>query len=269
MDEADAVAALKRLGLTTYEARAFVGLQKLGAGTASEVADVADVPRSQVYGAAEDLEGRGLVEVEQSNPTRYRPVGVEEARERLYRQLQSEADSAFDYLESVREEYGASEEESESIWTVRGTPNVVSRAVRLLAGAESTAVYGTDDNERVEPSVRQALADAAERGVDVTVLSETPAVLDAVADVGAQTVDVPQPPKPEMGAARVLMVDADTVLVSVVGDEGTETAFWSGGTAFASMLTTLLNQFVADAAGTRSSEPSVANAPEDAVDRET
>ena len=248
MNEADAVDALKRLGLTTYEARAFVALQKLGAGTASEVADVADVPRSQVYGAADDLEGRGLVEVEQSNPTRYRPVGVEEARERLYRQLESEGDTAFEYLESVREEYGAGEEETESIWTVRGTPNVVARAVRLLAGAESTAVYGTDETDRVEPQIRDALADAADRGVGVTVLSETPAVLDAVSAAGVNTVDVPQPPKPEMGAARVVMVDDDTVLVSVVGDEGTETAFWSGGTAFASMLTTLLNQFVSDAA---------------------
>jgi sugar-specific transcriptional regulator TrmB len=246
MNDADAVSALKRLGLTTYEARAFVGLQKLGAGTASEVADVADVPRSQVYGAAEDLEGRGLVEVEQSNPTRYRPVGVDEARDRLYRQLESEGDTAFDYLESVREEYGASEE-TESIWTVRGTSNVVARAVRLLASAESTAVYGTDDIDRFEASLQDALADAVDRGVDVTTLSENPAVLDAISDVGARTVDVPQPPKPEIGATRVLMVDDDTVLVSIVGDEGAETAFWSGGTAFASMLTTLLSEFVADA----------------------
>ncbi|WP_232688794.1 TrmB family transcriptional regulator [Halobacterium zhouii] len=247
MDDADAVASLKRLGLTTYEARAFVALQKLGAGTASEVADIADVPRSQVYGAADDLEDRGLVEVEQSNPTRYRPVGVEEARERLYRQLQSEGDSAFEYLESVREEYGTTEEETESIWTVRGTSNVVARASRLLAGAEATAVYGTDDVDHLEPSLRDGLAEAAKRDVDVTVLSENPSVLDAVSDVGARIVDVPQPPKPEMGAARVLMVDDDTVLVSVVGDDGAETAFWSSNTAFASMLTTLLDEFVADA----------------------
>lgn len=247
MDDDDAVTALKRLGLTTYEARVFVGLQKLGAGTASEVADVTDVPRSQVYGAAEDLEERGLVEVEQSNPTRYRPVGVEEARERLYRQLQSEGDTAFEYLDSVRGEYGADGEESESIWTVRGTSNVVARAARLFASAESTAVYGTDDVERLEPNLERALADAAAGDVDVTVLSENPAVLDAVSEIGARTVDVPQPPTPDMGAERVLMVDDDTVLVSVVGDEGAETAFWSSGTAFASMLTTLLDEFVANA----------------------
>ncbi|NIC00522.1 TrmB family transcriptional regulator [Halobacterium sp. R2-5] len=248
MNDADAVSALKRLGLTTYEARVFVALQKLGAGTASEVADIADVPRSQVYGAAEDLEGRGLVDVEQSNPTRYRPVGVEEARERLYRQLRSESDAAFDYLESVREEYGATEE-SEAIWTVRGQSNVVSRAAQLVGSAEDHVVYGTDEIGQMEPALRDALASAAEAGVDVTVVSENEDVTAVARDLGARAVSVAHQPTPDMGAERVVMVDDVAVLISVAGDDGTETAFWSRETGFAGMLSSLLEEFVADVAG--------------------
>ncbi|MFB6072986.1 MAG: TrmB family transcriptional regulator [Halobacterium sp.] len=247
MNEQNAVDALKRLGLSTYEARVFVALQKLGTGTASEVADIADVPRSQVYGAAEDLEERGLVDVEQSNPTRYRPVGVEEARERLYRQLRSESDEAFEYLESVRSEYGTGEEESEAIWTVRGQANVASRAAQLLGDADSEAVYGTDSVAYLEPAVREAFEDAVEAGVDVTVVSEDADVLEVADGLGARTVSVADQPTPEMGAARVLNVDDSAVLVSVPGED--ETAFWSRDTAFASMLSTLLGTFVADVAG--------------------
>jgi len=248
MNDEDAVGALKRLGLTTYEARVFVALQKLGTGSASEVADIADVPRSQVYGAADDLEGRGLVDVEQSNPTRYRPVGIEEARERLYRQLRSESDAAFEYLESVREEYGATEE-SESIWTVRGETNVVSRTAQLVESADGHVLYGTDDVARLEPAVRDALAAAADAGVDVTVLSETDSVLDVADDLGARGVSVAHQPKPDMGAERVVMVDDTAVLVSVASDDGAETAFWSRDTGFAAMLSSLLGEFVADVAG--------------------
>ncbi|MCG1003532.1 MULTISPECIES: TrmB family transcriptional regulator [Halobacterium] len=248
MNDEDAVGALKRLGLSTYEARVFVALQKLGAGTASEVADIAEVPRSQVYGAAEDLEGRGLVDVEQSNPTRYRAVGVEEARERLYRQLRSESDAAFDYLDSVREEYGATEE-SESIWTVRGQSNVVSRTAQLIESAEERVVYGTDDTAHTEPAVRDALAGAVDAGVDVTVVSEAEAVLSVARDLGARGVSVAQQPTPDMGAERVVMVDDSAVLVSVASDDGTETAFWSRDTGFAAMLSSLLGEFVADVAG--------------------
>jgi len=194
MNDDDAIGALKRLGLTTYEARVFVALQKLGTGSASEVADIADVPRSQVYGAAEDLEGRGLVDVEQSNPTRYRPVDVEEARERLYRQLRSESDAAFDYLESVREEYGTDEEESESIWTVRGRSNIVSRAAQLIGSASAHVVYGTDTTAELEPAVREALGAAADAGVEVTVVSESGDVLDVARTLGARTVSVADQP---------------------------------------------------------------------------
>ena len=249
MNEGDAVDALKSLGLTTYEARTFVALQKLGAGTASEVADIADVPRSQVYGAAEDLEGRGLVDVEQSNPTRYRPVDVEEARERLYRQLRSESDAAFDYLESVREEYGTDEEESESIWTVRGRSNIVSRAAQLIGSASAHVVYGTDTTAELEPAVREALGAAADAGVEVTVVSESGDFLDVARTLGARTVSVADQPTPEMGAERVVMADRDAVLISVESDDGTETAFWSRDTAFAGMLSSLLGEFVADVAG--------------------
>jgi len=247
MNDDDAVGALKRLGLTTYEARVFVALQKLGAGTASDVADIADVPRSQVYGAGEDLEGRGLVDVEQSNPTRYRPVGVEEARERLYRQLRSESDAAFDYLESVREEYGATEA-SEAIWTVRGRSNVVSRAAQLVGAAEHRVVYGTDEPSRLEPVVRDAL-DAAADDVDVTVVSENEDVISVAGDLDARAVSAADRPTPDMGAERVVMVDDVAVLISVTGDGGTETAFWSRDTGFAGMLSSLLEEFVADIAG--------------------
>lgn len=58
MDDEAAIDGLNRLGLTAYESQVFLGLQKLASGT---VSDVVDVPRSQVYGAAETLEG-GLVD---------------------------------------------------------------------------------------------------------------------------------------------------------------------------------------------------------------
>ncbi|HET7324565.1 MAG TPA: helix-turn-helix domain-containing protein, partial [Halococcus sp.] len=56
----DAIAALKRLGLSSYEAQVFVALQRISRGSARDIDRVTDVPRSQVYGAAEQLEERGL-----------------------------------------------------------------------------------------------------------------------------------------------------------------------------------------------------------------
>ncbi len=56
MDESDAIEALEELGLSNYEAKVFVALQRLGTGTARDIHQATDVPRSQVYGAAESLQ---------------------------------------------------------------------------------------------------------------------------------------------------------------------------------------------------------------------
>lgn len=245
MDEADAVDALKRLGLTTYEARVFVALQKLGTGTASEVAAITDVPRSQVYGAADGLEEQGLLDVQQSNPTRYRPVDVEEARDRLYRQLRSESGAAFDYIESVQEEYGDSTEERASIWTVHGGSSVASRTAELLGTTEDHVMYGVDDVDYLEPSVRDALIAATERGVDITVISANDDVLALGDELGLDTVPVVGH-RPELATGRVLNADDKAVLISVEGEQ--EAAFWSRDTAFASMLATLLTGFATNMA---------------------
>ncbi|PSQ46397.1 hypothetical protein BRD15_09160 [Halobacteriales archaeon SW_6_65_15] len=64
MDEAEAaIDALEQLGLTEYEARCFVALTRLPHGTAKEVGQVADIPRSRVYETMDRLQDRGLVDV--------------------------------------------------------------------------------------------------------------------------------------------------------------------------------------------------------------
>lgn len=58
-DPEEAVTSLEELGLTEYEARCFVALTRLSKGTAKEVSQVADVPRSRVYDTIERLERTG------------------------------------------------------------------------------------------------------------------------------------------------------------------------------------------------------------------
>ena len=63
-----AVEQLRALGLSTYAARTFVALVSLGEGTAQDVSDIADVPRTRVYDAVDELRDHGLVDVKQSSP---------------------------------------------------------------------------------------------------------------------------------------------------------------------------------------------------------
>lgn len=246
---AAAVESLVRLGLRTYEAKVFVGLQRLGTGTASEIADAAEVPRSQVYGAAEDLEERGLVEVEPATPTRYRPVSLDEARSRLLARLESEGDRAFDALSRIRAAGADADERREEIWTLRGRDSVADRTAALLRRADERVLYGAADASAFGPRVTGALRERVDAGVEAAVISRADDALAAAAEIeGVRTVSVPAALDPEIGGGRVLVSDRNTVLVSVVGDRlpdvREETAFWTRETAFASFLSAAIEGWV-------------------------
>ena len=239
-EEADAIEAFERLGLTSYEAKVFIALQALGSGTAREVANVADVPRSQVYSVAESLEERGLLEVGQSTPIRYRPVDIEEAQETLEDRFERERERAFEYVESVREETGG-EEAQEDIWTIRGRNRVDDRVVDVLSEADERIVFGTRLPELVTDEIERSLEDRAAAGVDVSAVSRSAAVRDRLGDLeGVSAYTPPEHRAADDRSGRIVLVDDDTVLLSVVDDDGEETAIWSAGSLFASVLIQLI-----------------------------
>lgn len=100
-----AIEQLTELGFGLYAARTFVALVVLSGGTAVEVSRTADVPRTRVYDAAEELAERGLVEIDSSTPRRFSPVGSDEAAELLlgeYRERVEGIRTALGTLEGGR-----------------------------------------------------------------------------------------------------------------------------------------------------------------------
>src|SRR5437867_13282613 len=67
----EATEALRRIGLSEYEAVVFLNLARAGVATAGEIARASGVNRVQTYRAPESPEGRGFVEVTLERPKRY------------------------------------------------------------------------------------------------------------------------------------------------------------------------------------------------------
>jgi len=248
-NRANAIAALKRLGLSSYEARVFIALGRLDSATARDIDRMTEVPRSQVYSAAEGLEEQGLIDVQQSNPIRYRAVDLKEARARLRDRLAREEEHAFDYLEEVTEEFEGNTETRADVWTVRGRDTVSSRLVRLIGDATERVVFGTGRTALVDNRVVDTLAAASTNGIEVSVVSANPAVRDRFDELSTvQTESVPEPAETDVRTGRVLVVDEHTILLSVLGDEELpglrrEAAIWSVETGFAVVLVSLLDSW--------------------------
>jgi len=246
-DEGDAVDSLKRLGLSEYEAKVFIALQRLGVGTARDVYKHTDVPRSQVYGAAETLEDRGLVEIQQSKPMEYRPVTLDEARERLKERFAHETDRAFDYLERARAESPREDEEREDFWTVKGSDTIDARILSLLDEADDRVVFMATDAGLVNGEIQNRLVGLSDE-VEVYVMSKDAEALARFEDAaGVYTSRTPSKAEREDRGGRFVLVDSDTVLLTVLGDDGDdETAVWSAETSFASVLAQISEGWLGD-----------------------
>ncbi|MFB6150942.1 MAG: TrmB family transcriptional regulator [Haloarculaceae archaeon] len=97
----EAVEQLQELGLSTYAARTFVALARLGSGTAKDVSAVSAVPRTRVYDAAAELRDEGLVDVQQSTPKRFWPVSAETAARRFRQEYARRVTALTEALEDV------------------------------------------------------------------------------------------------------------------------------------------------------------------------
>jgi sugar-specific transcriptional regulator TrmB len=247
-DDEDAVAALERLGLSNYEARSFVALQRLGTGTARDVHEETGIPRSQVYGAADELEERGLVSVQQSRPKRYRPVELEEARERLTAEFERDREAAFDHLERVRREPGPSQERQEDVWTITGSDAIDTRMTALTEEAKQRVAVATDDAAYLPDETFEALRRFHADGGEVVAISRTAAIRESFEAEGMVAVAPPeQLVDPDNDrSARLVLVDEDALLLSVLADE--EIAIWSAHTTFARVFGGLLRQGLLGAA---------------------
>lgn len=241
----EAVEAFERLGLTGYQAKVFIALHRLGSGTARDVSRATDVPRSQVYSAAEALADRGLVGVQQSSPMRYRPVSLEAARSTLRERFERETERAFEYVDGVRGENGG--ERREDIWILRGRDAVSDRIAELVGEADRRVVFGAGDPDLVPDVIAESLRSRAAAGLSVTVVTESEAVADRFGDdPGIEVVEPPPKSAENDRVGRLLYADRDAILLSVLGTGPgeDETAVWSTDSNFAEVLVQLVEASV-------------------------
>ena len=235
MSTRDAVDALKRLGLSNYEARVFVALQRLGTGTAQAISDVSEVPRSQVYGAADALVDRGLAELVASSPKEYRPVSLEAAREQLTDRLARERDRAFENLTELRSEAetGGS---GGAVATLRGRQPIDDRIADLIRAAEERVVFVAPEARSVPESLAETLRARARDGVAVVVVTAEPSERERF-EGSPVRVFVMDEDNPGDFAGRALMVDTATVLLSVTTDDAVgEEAMWTAESSIGHIL---------------------------------
>ncbi|WP_225336462.1 TrmB family transcriptional regulator sugar-binding domain-containing protein [Halomicrobium urmianum] len=157
MDESTVVDRLTQLGMSEKEVNTYLSILRQGDGSASEIADAADVSKRYVYNVSERLEERGFVDVDKSaSPTTIRARKPEEAIGVLTDELEA-------VTPALSEWYTTTEDEYRPFDVFKSRITVLRRMADLIATADSEITLSIP--ARHLPQFVDELEAAVDRGV--------------------------------------------------------------------------------------------------------
>lgn len=241
--KAETVSLLQDFGLKEYEARCFLALTQLPTGTAKEIDEISEVPRTRVYDAVRVLESKGLVEVQHSSPQQFRAVSIAEATATFHQQFDSRIDTLQSHFEAL--DLQPDDDDSDrvqEVWTLSGHDGIESRTHTLLEEADSEIVLLVVEEELLTEALYERIHGAVNRGADVIIGGETDAII-ATLDTEMPSVQMFETDlnwllgpasDDEVAISRLLLIDRTTLLVSSFypdedQDESHEKAVFANG----------------------------------------
>lgn len=137
---------LREMGLSEYEANAYVSLLQQGTSPAKDVAASADIPQSRVYDVLDSLESKGFVKVQPGRPKQFGSVEPSTAVEQFCTFKQREQTNELEEIRTLGEEFvetvdesdpGAAAPETDIGWSYPNRHYILERLELLTDEAES------------------------------------------------------------------------------------------------------------------------------------
>jgi sugar-specific transcriptional regulator TrmB len=210
---------LVRLGLSEYEARAYLALLRKNPVTGHGLARLSGVPRSMIARITDGLVARGaVVTLPEGGRTKYAPVPAKEFLERLHREH-------GELMAALKEELGslAAAPDLDRVWNITGRANIVARARSIIGQARSRIHLATWT--ATLPALRPALEEAIGRDVQVVVYTTGQLDLPGGRVVVTPVAEGASGEKKALGL--ILVRDGQEVLISEWLEAGQAQASWT------------------------------------------
>lgn len=130
------IATLKGLGLTMYEAQAYVTLTSLISSTAVEVSEKSGIPRSKIYDVLKKLNEKNFIDIEDGRPLTYNVKSPVEVLSREKERLESEIDDTIARLTNIYEN-GMSQVQA-PIWRIYGVEKIINQELEIIKRAKQS-----------------------------------------------------------------------------------------------------------------------------------
>lgn len=154
------------VGLSNYEARAYIALIAHGYGDAETIANTAQIPRTSSYKILKSLQEKGFVIATSGRPIMFKP----EPPNKIYKQIESRLKESFDKLELLNEivrEKGM----PQLIFTISGKGRVMEKIGELLDKSSKSFMISTPLFNEINENLHKKFENAIKRGVSISIIT--------------------------------------------------------------------------------------------------
>ena len=130
------ISTLKGIGLTMYEAQAYVTLTSLIQATADEVSKSSGIPRSKIYDVLKKLSEKDFIEIEDGRPLTYVVKSPVEVLSREKEKIDSQIEDAIVRLTNIYEN-GMNQVQA-PIWRIYGVEKIINQELEIIQRAKNT-----------------------------------------------------------------------------------------------------------------------------------
>lgn len=169
---------LMKIGLSGYEAKAYLALVMRSHGSAEEIAEAAEIPRTSAYKVLNSLRVKAFATIGGGRPAVFYPVPPKDIRDRTVAEL----DQVFDKMEMLK---GMLSERGtpQLIYTITGKEKVLSKLGEMIDASRETFFISSPVLREVTAAHSARLARALKRGVKITVVAEPSAKVPEATEV--------------------------------------------------------------------------------------
>lgn len=130
------IETLKKLGLTTYEATAYITLSSLISATAIEISKNSQIPRSKIYDVLKNLFKKGFIQIENGRPLKYHinsPITTINKQKEI---INSELDQLAEELNVIYE--NKIKQVPAPVWKISGVNNIIQKEIDIIKRSKHT-----------------------------------------------------------------------------------------------------------------------------------
>jgi sugar-specific transcriptional regulator TrmB len=157
---------LSVLGLSPYEARAYIALIAHGFGNADVIAATAQIPRTSSYKILQSLESKGFANSTQGRPKIFKP----EPPGNIYERFSNDLEETFNKL-ALLHEIVHDRGMPQLIFTIAGKEKVIEKIGELLDKSTKSFMISTPMFSTVRDKLQKKLQNAVQRNVKITVVT--------------------------------------------------------------------------------------------------